>query len=360
MSLSGLPSARQWMPKHRGLAGPLVDSLLVFGLSCCALLGFLLFDAEESTWHWWYLSWVLTFLVNSPHFFISYLIFYRLHFHLLFRSRQFFLVGVVLPLVLCAIFVFIGTAQKVEWLAGPLFCMFFLVGWHYVKQSFGCFIVLNGCEGIRIEGAERQLLRYALLVLWLCAFMAIFTYLDTTAQYWDYTYFRPVMPDLLLQFCEVLGYLSLAVVLLLLVSRRRRGLKDSPAAILALISAYVWLLPVFKVPGFIWFIPLFHSLQYMLFAHVLVVNAERARGKDVGVARRVTLLWWGPAFVLGALGFYVVPDYLDTQFDFVSGPFGGHFFLVVFIVFINLHHYLMDSVMWKGSNRVVRERLKPI
>ncbi|MEX2961323.1 hypothetical protein [Microbulbifer sp. TYP-18] len=344
----------------KGLIGPATDSFFVFGLSGIVFILFLLFGESLKEGDWWYTSWLLAFLINSPHFLISYLLFYRLHKGLLFKQLPFFSVGIAVPLVLLSLFLVLGFSQRTDLLVVPLFVMFFLVGWHYIKQCFGCFIILNGMNGVKLSLVEQSFLKYSLFLLWFCSFFALFSNLEVESQFWNYDYVVPAIPRPVLSIAEFLGYLSLGLVSGWLLYRRASGVKDTFSAVLALISAYVWLLPLFRLPGFALFIPLFHSLQYMLFSHVLVVNEEKARDAGSGYLKPVVLFWWGPAFILGALCFHFVPDILDKSFSEISEAFGGLFFLIAFVLFINIHHYLIDSVMWKGKNTIVRERLRPI
>jgi len=68
-------------------------------------------------------------------------------------------------------------------------------------------------------------------------------------------------------------------------------------------------------------------------------------------------MWWGGAFILGALFFEFIPNFLDENFP-VFTHITPNLFLISFILFINIHHYFIDSVIWKGTNPDVREYLK--
>ncbi|WP_154320263.1 hypothetical protein [Acinetobacter towneri] len=68
------------------------------------------------------------------------------------------------------------------------------------------------------------------------------------------------------------------------------------------------------------------------------------------------LRWWGVAFILGALLFEFIPDYLDANF-LINNNLTPHLFLISFIFFINIHHYFIDSVIWKAGNKDIRDNL---
>ena len=53
---------------------------------------------------------------------------------------------------------------------------------------------------------------------------------------------------------------------------------------------------------------------------------------------------------MGFFGFWWVPLYLDSVVPYDRETFGGHMFLFMFWVFINVHHYFLDNVMWRREN----------
>ncbi len=102
------------------------------------------------------------YLVNDPHFAVTYVLFYRDAraralgdvYRPLQRAR-YLLAGLVVPLGLA---VWAGLALATESAVALGFLiqlMFLLVGWHYVKQGFGVFTVLSGRRGVRWSPRER-------------------------------------------------------------------------------------------------------------------------------------------------------------------------------------------------------------
>jgi hypothetical protein len=61
--------------------------------------------------------------------------------------------------------------------------------------------------------------------------------------------------------------------------------------------------------------------------------------------------------LLGFLGFWWIPQKLDTWIGYDETLFGPTLFLFVFWLFINVHHYFLDSVMWRAENPEVRRNL---
>jgi len=107
---------------------------------------------------------------------------------------------------------------------------------------------------------------------------------------------------------------------------------------------------------------MFHSLQYMLFVFAYkrgeFHNEELAHhGVGLDDAKPTWLRMLGYFTVIcatGALAFDVLPVYFDTKttrwgMAMVAMP--------IFHVFINVHHYFIDSVIWRRGNRDVSRNL---
>ncbi len=94
----------------------------------------------------------VAYLVNYPHFAHSYQIFYRSFGRKVRgdgydRSLQirYIFAGIVVPAIMGAFFVY-GTATANTRLLGyAANAMFFFVGWHYVKQGYGCLLYTSRC-----------------------------------------------------------------------------------------------------------------------------------------------------------------------------------------------------------------------
>ncbi|MFT3756228.1 MAG: hypothetical protein QM769_09845 [Pseudoxanthomonas sp.] len=134
------------------------------------------------------------------------------------------------------------------------------------------------------------------------------------------------------------------------------------AAIAYLASLYVWLLTLH--PAMLLVIPAFHSLQYLAVVWKYRLRMERAGTGQVAVlpfAPRGVALRFGifivVGVVLGYLGFWGIPKWLDAALPYDRGLFGGSLFLFMFWIFINVHHYFLDNVMWRKDNPDTRKYL---
>jgi hypothetical protein len=56
------------------------------------------------------------------------------------------------------------------------------------------------------------------------------------------------------------------------------------------------------------------------------------------------------AALLGATGFWWAPRLFDALVPYDHAALGGAAFLFMFWIFINVHHYFIDNVIWRRDN----------
>ena len=136
------------------------------------------------------------------------------------------------------------------------------------------------------------------------------------------------------------------------------------------VSLYLWLLFVQVNPLWLLVVPALHSLQYLIVVWRYELNFERGREGaheplEVPLVERVfgrryyasMALFVVTGMLIGYLGFWGVPKFLDTFMPYDRSVFGGTMFLFVFWIFINVHHYFLDNVMWRRENPDTRKYL---
>ncbi|MDT4838263.1 hypothetical protein FQZ97_720160 [compost metagenome] len=338
---------------QRFFFSPTKDFLLIGGLSLIAYAAVLFSGVTFAVLDiaWW--MWVLAFFVNGPHFLISYEILYAGHREKILKNPRFFWAAIVVPVILAGLMVFGFIFNVKAIFQALLFTMFFTVGWHYVKQAYGCFIVYAGGQGVYFERWEQLIVRIALFPLWWASFLRLFTK-SGNSEYWGLEY--SVLP-FLANWVDVLYLASFVGILPILGVGLRRWFKRLPmpsiTAVTPLVVIYVWLSPFLTHPFFLYMIPFFHSLQYLLFSGAYTRDKVEASGSG----SRGYLIWWGGAFVLAALVFEVIPTAIDDA-GLHSGEITPKLALVAFLLFINIHHYFIDNVLWRGDNPQVRQALR--
>lgn len=334
------------------------DAFVIGGLSILAFVGLIVFGDHLSVLDIFSFAMIMAIFVNGPHFLISYLLFYRLARTRVFREASLFVVAFVVPGVILIALITAGISGESTYLIAALFVMFFMVGWHYVRQGFGILLVYAANDRNFFSVLERRVIKWSLYALWMGSFFNIFSAGGLTKEYWGLKYMVPEIPLFLPKLFSLLAILSILPIIGTFFFRYKRGVRDNPVGLTGLFIQYLWLLPSLKHPQFLLVIPLFHSLQYLLFAGNVVNNYERVRSPN-SILKNTLLYWWGAAFILAALLFEVIPKFLDSAIGAPQGLDMPHFFLIGFILFINIHHYFIDAVLWKREFGLVRPYLKP-
>jgi hypothetical protein len=122
-----------------------------------------------------------------------------------------------------------------------------------------------------------------------------------------------------------------------------------------LVSLYFWAAARFN-PLAIIFVPAFHSLQYLVIVwrfeknRAAISTEEGGSAPGTGQARWPVMRFAVVAFVLGLSGFYWLPRLFDQAVSYNVDVFGPTAFMFMFWIFINIHHYFMDNVIWRREN----------
>ncbi len=356
-----------------------VEFLLVGGVTLVLLpLSWLVrrrfgLDASEDAVD--FLAFHASVVINNPHFAVTYLLFYKdVRARALGRESsiaqraRYVIAGFAVPVALA---LWAGgalatrSAQAMGWLAEA---MFFLVGWHYVKQGFGILAVLSARHGVRFGGVERWVLLGHAFAGW------AFAWANPAAPSREVmekgVIFRSLPHPGWLEIAAGIAFAASAIALVFVLARKRlRERRWVPVGPLTgyLVSIWLWSVASSADRLMMYVIPALHSVQYLYVVWLLKRNEARAEegpplfGKPVGVRlARVAVLSIG----LGWLLFRGVPGFLDDAR--ALSPTGGvkttdlgatPYFAAIFL-FVNIHHYFMDHVIWRRENpdtRYLRE-----
>ena len=311
-------------------------------------------------------------LINDPHFSVTYLLFYRDA-----RSRalgpayrgvqraRYWLAGALVPLGLVAWAGWAIARDSPAALGAMIQLMFVLVGWHYVKQGFGMLGVLSARRGVRWARSERRVILAHCFAAWAYAWASPFDPgTRSVVQGVLYTTW-PHPPGLLL--ITRIAFFSSALVLVAMVARkwRREGRPPAlgPLACFA-ISLWIWTVYTRLDPLLAYFIPAFHSLQYLYFVGLLSGGRARAAAGPPSfrgsVGRQLAVLGLGAV----ALGWFLLrgaPAWLDSLLVLPASSdpramaaIGPSPYLAAFTTVVNVHHYFMDSVIWRREEADTR------
>jgi hypothetical protein len=307
-------------------------------------------------------------LINDPHFAVTYLIFYKnakaRAFGAAFTPRQrvrYWIAGVVLPAVLAAWLIYALARDSASLLGALIQLMFGLVGWHYVKQGFGVLSVLSARRGVRFSALERRVLLAHCFTGWAYAWAspaAPAAEVEEKGVIYLNLAHPPVL-ERLTGFAFVLSAIALLATLYLKWHRERRVPPPVPL-VGFLVSIWVWTVYSSADPLLVYVIPALHSLQYLYFVGLLSQNQAKARERPPFFgppARQRVALLAVSALALGWLLFHAAPEVLDGARSSLSrsarrpvGDLGRTPYFAALFAFVNIHHYVMDSVIWRSEN----------
>lgn len=446
-----------FQPTSTSLLSPAADVLMAGGASIILFIVLTIFVPDQADAALWGFGlYYASFLVNSPHFAASYQLlyhdagkdFFSFKTHPFFSAKLWW-AGCIVPVLMIGYFFTALQTGSMAMMSYSIHAMYFLVGWHYIKQIFGCVIVLSAQKKAYFNKPERWIILSALYSLWFVTFFAS-NLGNTLTSFFRIPYSALNFPP---EFLAPLVYYFVisAVAMILMFTWRHKNGKPLPplSAICSIISIYIWLTPVTRHPYFQMIIPFFHSLQYLLFIvaykrNQSIIETTKTAEKNTGIGVNMNVLtvlgtvlflivpvllimgsiaygareyfetmmtftfgmimavssdlwsrtvaivggigvgliamqfiakkspmWHFAQFIvhmllIGALILSVIPTAFDilsnnnllpSAFVYNSQLFGTGLYLFIFSVFINIHHYFIDNVLWRRDNPKVREFL---
>jgi hypothetical protein len=333
---------------------------------------------------------LLSLFCNDPHFIISYkfgygrgsrfifrywfsLIFVPLFLIALYTISYFFFNDYISQsrsvLAINHFFEFLGMTYRFgtsstlgpELLSLSILIMYITVGWHYSKQVYGCMMVYNKYDDYRLVRIERNAVKYSLLFLAFYQFMYSSQLMDqSAAQGYQDPRFAGIkmlplgLPDWLLLISKILAIGSfLLVVAIMLKKFLKEKRKPSAIFLVAWMSIYVWWIQVYNLPEYYFIaVPFLHSLQYLPFAYKMEKKSIPVnRWYFTQVSLRILVL-----ILIGFLAFELIPSMMDSHLNTDSNQTTA-FFITAFVIFINIHHFFIDSVVWRLDQKQVRSGL---
>ncbi|HTF56403.1 MAG TPA: hypothetical protein VK661_03980 [Planctomycetota bacterium] len=326
---------------------------VLFFLVClgASLWGFKAVSGDVYTRQKWaqtgafYLSWV----INWPHFSATS---YRLY-HSRSNIAQYpftsFAVPVILVAATWASFAFPDAVA-------PFFVLLFLIWspYHFSGQSVGISLVYSRRAGFAVD----KVTRFAL------AGFIFGTYIFTTSvgqtgtipvPYYDVAYARlglpPWFPEAARWGMYACGALLLVMIIRWCITNRRIL---PPIVLLPALTQFVWFVPGSKFANFYIFVPMFHSLQYMLIAWSMQLKEKM---DENGIAPSGSFVlgesarWFVVNLGGGAVLFYILPE-LSARFGVPTGVA-----YPVILSAVQIHHFFVDGVIWKLKNPKVSSPL---
>jgi len=370
--------APMWRARRGYMFHPFVDFLLAGGASipCALVVFFLLGDTSALAPKVLAVTATLQIFINYPHFAHSYQLLYGGFWRRVFGSGtdrltrlRYLWAGLVAPALLVGFFAYATGRDDARLLGHAVNAMVFFVGWHYVKQGYGVLIVLSVVRRIYFSAIEKRVLLVNAYAVWLCGWLQANEYLAEDRR-WGISSWTFDMPDPLVAFGKAVAVLTSIAFICVIV--RRLAILKKPVSLNGLVgyccAIYLWLLAAGIDLVFLYVIPAFHSLQYLLFVWRFQLNKSQAAPSGrpwrqwlsahprlQGLVAFLTFVLAGA--LLGWLGFEGVPRFLDSSVAYDPQLWSGALFFFIFTMFINIHHYFIDNVIWRKENDEVRRFL---
>ena len=313
--------------------------ILLFGLLSIVLLSGLYFfnfsnfgytiKSSEKDVKW------LLILFSYPHFIASYFWFYK---NESLRSENKF-VGKYLPLMIIGLLVLIFALQISYLLQAMLIAAWILLFWHFAKQSYGCSVYLS--EKLLPQDSKSYLL-YSYLCLAGFGFLNIQRHEAKILIFKSYVRVFKV-PEAFALSLLALAWIFFALFAFSFLKQNKDKLKALALISIPWVANLMWF-SWWSVESFFVLIPIFHAIQYAPFVLQGVYKLQ-ADAKQF----RIAIL---SIFIFSLFFFVGIPFVINT-----TAPQLSEILVTSVFVFLNLHHFFIDSVGWKLSKESIRKIL---
>ncbi len=303
-------------------------------------------------------------VINDPHFSVTYLLFYedaraRAFGNAFSRGQRvrYVLAGFVFPIALAAWAAAALAMRSPHALGLFIQLMFLLVGWHYVKQGFGVMTVLSARRGVRYDPLERFAILAHCMTGWAYAWASPF---DPGREVEEkgviYTTVRH--PHGLEAATHAIFLASFVFLIAILVRKwiREKRLPIATPLVALLSSIWAWSIYSNIDPLVVYVVPALHSIQYLYFVGMLKhgegVEREGPPHFEISATTRIGILVVS-SLALGWLLFHGAPTALDDMLTNKRSRFtdmGPTPFFAALYAFVNIHHFMMDWVIWRRDN----------
>jgi hypothetical protein len=347
MSRTSITAAAPAQNQAASIFNPVVDFLLVGGLSLIVFIPLLLSGSTDLLFVGAGAQAFVATAINMPHFMASY--------RLVYGSREMILrhkwASIYVPAILI---VYIAIALWDAPHSPALVIVLVAVAsaylaWHYTGQVWGMMASFAYLAGARFEPVERFLIRTGLRIL-----------LAWQVTWFLYTQLRNgevVRPLYLLVSAGTVVAFVLGVIGIFMV-RRRIGRFPPARALTAWFAIFVWYAAMARDPRALFWVQIAHALQYLAFPARVEMN--RAACAAAASPRRVALHMIGYCATLLVVSVVVAQLVPMSAMGVIGNVFGeapGRAAPILLLMFINIHHYFTDGAIWKISNPEVRRDL---
>jgi hypothetical protein len=356
--------------RRRAFFSPMLDFLLLGGGSLLLLPILLWVIPDDYNIRAIGVGFLLSTVINHPHFAHSYQIFYRTFPSIAFSTNtdwtlraRYLWAGVGAPLLLTAFLTNALVREDKQALGYAANAMMFIVGWHYVKQGYGVLMVDAALQRSFFQDSDKRVLQVNSYLCWIVAWLAT-NRVVYQRNLWGMSYATIDAPDGLLWVGAAAVTVSTFYAAWILLRHARAHRRAVPVTgIVAYVAAlYPWVFLIGE-PVLVFLIPAMHALQYLAIVWRYQINLESTKLDATARPDWVRLGRFVPSkaklrfagfvalgITLGYCGFCLIPTELSAAVPYDHEHFGDSIFVFVFYILINIHHYFIDNAMWRKEN----------
>lgn len=233
------------------------------------------------------------------------------------------------------------------WIQALLVAVAYYLAVHYTGQTWGMMSSFAYVENLKFSTCERRLFRTAL------NFLMLWQILWATKLVPDQPSYVVAALPILDQVQEALIALAILLGICGFISISKRLGKLPPLRVTTPFAALLgWFALLNYIPGSLVIVQFFHALQYLIFPVRVEANrVNRIKGDSQARPTRHLLEYTASLLAVAAIVFLLVPNLIR------SWGTGYEAYAIVFVSFINIHHFYIDGVIWKLGSQAVREDL---
>ncbi len=345
-------------PLHASIVSPVVDFFMVGGLTLVVfVIAYLPIWDTVPKEILNKIGFYLIFVLNFPHFIHGYQLLYKDYGRKISDAKagaasriRYIVAGVVSPLALIAFLAYGAMQPTVQIIGYAANIMFFLVGWHYVKQGYGILMMLSVRKKVFFDNVEKKLLLVNAYIVWLFSWLHLNFSIDRDVFHDIPVTMLDVPPQIMVAAKAAFFVWTIGIALFLVKKLDRLKTLSFNGFTAYACALYGWVLFAFINPLALIFIPALHSLQYLLFVWKLAYEKTREGVGQAGSVFKHMLPFLAVGFTGGLVFFYLLPTNLDKMAFYDVQVFGPQLFMFMFMIFLNVHHYFIDFAIWRREN----------
>ena len=329
------------------IISPLVDFLSVGGLSLLLMIPLILSGRTDLVFVGaGAQAWIAT-SINMPHFMASYRLVYGSRAMMREHKWAAFYVPGILLLYLIVTIVVAPLTQVMTIVLITVSSVY--LAWHYTGQVWGMMASFAFLDGHSFDKTERLLIRTSLriLLVWHLAWFLYTQLRDPSRVQWIY---------LTASAATLVGFVLGAVGLFKV--RQRTGRRPPTLAIVAWLAIFTWYALMARDPKALFWVQIAHAFQYLAFpVRMEINNASSAKSNSKTIVAMHMLLYALALLVVSFIVAQVVPNSMMGAVGRMFGEEPAQAAPILILMFINIHHFFTDGVLWKISNPAVRKQL---